>query len=316
MSCELSIVIPAFNESGGLPRALDTIKAIAANASESYEIIVVDDGSTDNTSGQIDAAHKTSPEIKGIILSRQFGKEAALYAGLKHATGKAVVTLDADLQHPPELIPEMLELWRNGADIVHGVKQDRGADSVMQRFTAAVYNGVFSRLSGFDLRGSSDFKLLDRRVVEVLAKKLPESGRFYRGLSAWVGYQQATVPFDVAPREAGESHWGGLGLIRYALHTVTAFSSLPLMIVPVLGVVMLVIAVILGVEAVFSRLAGNSISGFATLEITILFAASMIMIGLGVIGQYMARMFDEIKGRPVCLISRSIGMNDSPENHQ
>lgn len=315
MPCELSIVIPAYNESSGLPRALETIKAIAAKASDSYEIIVVDDGSTDDTPGLIETAHTRTPEIKGIILSRQFGKEAALYAGLKHASGKAVVTLDADLQHPPELIPDMLEHWRNGAEIVHGVKQDRGADSLKQRLTAAVYNGVFSRLSGFDLRGSSDFKLLDRRVVDVLTKKLPESGRFYRGLSAWVGYQQATVPFDVAPRKAGESQWGGLGLIRYALHTVTAFSSLPLMIVPVLGLVMLVIAVILGVEAIFSRLAGNSISGFATLEITILFAASMIMIGLGIIGQYMARMFDEIKGRPVCLISRSIGMNNSPENY-
>jgi hypothetical protein len=198
---------------------------------------------------------------------------------------------------------------------VQGVKQDRGADSLMQRLTAAVYNGVFSRLSGFDLRGSSDFKLLDRRVVDVLTKKLPESGRFYRGLSAWVGFRQATVPFDVAPREAGESHWGGLSLIRYALHTVTAFSSLPLMIVPLLGIIMLVIAVILGVEAISSKLAGHSISGFATLEITILLASSMIMIGLGIIGQYMARMFDEIKGRPVCLISRSIGMNNSPENY-
>ena len=315
MPCELSIVIPAFNESSGLLHALDTIKAIAADASDSYEIIVVDDGSTDDTPDLIDAAHTRTPEIKGIILSRQFGKEAALYAGLKHTSGKAVVTLDADLQHPPELIPDMLEQWRNGAEIVHGVKQDRGADTLKQRLTAAVYNGVFTRLSGFDLRGSSDFKLLDHRVVDVLTKKLPESGRFYRGLSAWVGYRQATVPFDVAPREAGESHWGGLSLIRYALHTVTAFSSLPLMIVPVLGLVMLVIAVILGMEAIFSRLAGNSISGFATLEITILFAASMIMIGLGIIGQYMARMFDEIKGRPVCLISRSIGMNNSPENY-
>ncbi len=315
MSCELSIVIPAFNESGILRRALDTIKAIAAKNSDSFEIIVVDDGSTDDTPGLIDAAHEASPEIKGIILSRRFGKEAALYAGLKNATGKAVVTLDADLQHPPELIPEMLRLWRDGAAIVHGVKQDRGADSLMQRLTAAIYNGVFSRLSGFDLHGSSDFKLLDHRVVEVLTKKLPESGRFYRGLSAWVGYQQASVPFDVAPREAGESGWGGLGLIRYALHTVTAFSSLPLMIVPVLGLVMLVIAVILGVEAIVSRVAGQSISGFATLEITILFAASMIMIGLGIIGQYLARMFDEIKGRPVCLVSRSIGMNNPPENY-
>jgi glycosyltransferase involved in cell wall biosynthesis len=304
----LSIVIPAFNESEVLPRALDSIKAVAETANISFEIIVVDDGSTDGTSALIEAAHAGTPEIKGIELSRQFGKEAALYAGLKHASGRAVVTLDADLQHPPELIPEMLEHWRNGAEIVHGVKQRRDADTLLHRFMASVFNLLFYRLSGFDLRGSSDFKLLDRRVVEVLTRRLPEYGRFYRGLSAWVGFKQVSVPFDVAPRESGNSRWGGLGLIRYAIRTLTAFSSLPLMIVPALGLLMLIVALILGVEAILSKLAGHAISGFATLEITILFSASLLMIGLGVIGQYMARMFDEIKGRPVCLISRFIGL--------
>jgi glycosyltransferase involved in cell wall biosynthesis len=313
VSCELSIVIPAFNESSVLPRTLDTITAIVENMAVSYEIIIVDDGSTDNTSALIEAAHAKNHQIKGIVLSRQFGKEAGLYAGLKHATGEAVITLDADLQHPPALIPEMLAHWRKGAEIVHGVKRDRAADSRMQRFTAAIYSALFSRLSGFDLRGSSDFKLLDRRVVEVLTKRLPEYGRFYRGLSAWVGFRQVSVPFAVAPRNSGESRWGGLGLLRYAVHTMTAFSSLPLMILPALGVVMLIIALILGVEAIISRLAGEAISGFATLEITILFSGSLIMIGLGIIGQYMARMFDEIKGRPVCLISRLIGLDNSPD---
>jgi glycosyltransferase involved in cell wall biosynthesis len=316
MSCELSIVIPAFNEQEVLPHALETLRAIAEKANVSYEIIVVDDGSTDGTSDLIDTAHATNPEIKGIILSRQFGKEAGLYAGLKHASGKAVITLDADLQHPPSLIPEMLEHWRKGAEIVHGVKQDRLADSFLQRVTAAIYSAVFSRLSGFDLRGSSDFKLLDRRVVDVLTRKLPEYGRFYRGLSAWVGYRQVSIPFDVAPRASGESRWGGFSLIRYAIRTMTAFSSLPLMIVPVLGLVMLIISIILGIEAIFSKLSGHSISGFATLEITILFSGSMIMIGLGVIGQYMARMYDEIKGRPVCLISRFIGLDNNADSHQ
>ena len=316
MPCDLSIVIPAFNEKLVLPHSLDTIRGIVETTNVSYEIIVVDDGSTDDTSDLIDTAHITTPEIKGIVLSRQFGKEAALFAGLKHSSGRAVITLDSDLQHPPSLIPEMLEHWRKGAEIVHGVKQNRHADKLVQRFTAAVYSSVFSRFSGLDLRGSSDFKLLDRRVVDVLTKNLPEYGRFYRGLSAWVGYRQIAIPFDVAPRESGESHWGGLSLIRYAVRTVTAFSSLPLMIVPILGLVMLIIAMILGTEAVLSKLSGHAISGFATLEITILFSASLIMIGLGVIGQYMARIFDEIKGRPVCLISRFIGLDSSTDSHQ
>ena len=316
MPCELSIVIPAFNEGSILPQTLDTIKAIAEKVTASYEIIVVDDGSTDGTSNVVDSAHDISPQIKGIVLSRHFGKEAALYAGLKHSSGRAVITLDADLQHPPRLIPEMLEHWRKGAEIVHGVKRDRGADSLLHRLSAAVYNTVFSRLSGFDLRGSSDFKLLDRRVVDVLTKSLPEYGRFYRGLSAWVGYRQVSLPFDVAPRKYGETRWGGLSLIRYAIQTVTAFSSLPLMIVPVLGLIMLGIALILGIEAIVSRISGHAISGFATLEITILFSGSLIMIGLGVIGQFMARMFDEIKRRPICLISRVIGLNNSFDTYQ
>jgi glycosyltransferase involved in cell wall biosynthesis len=316
MPCELSIVIPAHNEGPGLSHALKTIKSIVEATGVEFEIIAVDDGSTDDTIGVIDAAHAKAPEIKGVVLSRQFGKEAALYAGLKHATGKAVITLDADLQHPPALIPEMLEHWRNGAEIVHGVKRDRHADTLLQRISASIYNAVFSRLSGFDLRSSSDFKLLDCRIVDVLTKSLPEHGRFYRGLSAWVGYRQVSVPFDVAHRESGESQWGGFGLVRYAIRTVTAFSSLPLMIVPVLGLVMLVIALILGIEAIYSKLSGDAISGFATLEITILFTGSLVMIGLGIIGQYLARMFDEIKGRPVCLVSRVIGLDSSAETHE
>ncbi len=316
MPCELSIVIPAFNEGEGMSHTLDVVKTVADEAATSYEIIIVDDGSSDGTSGVVAAAHAITPEIKGIVLSRQFGKEAALYAGLRHASGNAVITLDADLQHPPTLIPEMLEHWRKGAEIVHGVKRDRHADSLLQRFAASAYNAVFSRLSGFNLRGSSDFKLLDRRVVDVLTQSLPEYGRFYRGLSAWVGYRQVSVPFDVAPRESGESRWGGLGLVRYAIRTVTAFSSLPLMIVPILGLVMLVIAIILGIEAIYSKVSGDAISGFATLEITILFTGSLVMIGLGVIGQYLARMFDEIKGRPVCLVSRVIGLDSSPDFQQ
>ncbi len=315
MSCDLSIVIPAFNEKAVLPRALETIEAIVESEKVSYEIIVVDDGSTDDTSSLIDTAHNSNPDIKGIVLSRQFGKEAALFAGLRHSSGRAVITLDADLQHPPSLIPRMLEHWRNGAEIVHGVKGDRRADALSQRILAALYSGIFSRFSGLDLRGSSDFKLLDRRVVEVLTNSLPEYGRFYRGLSAWVGYRQVSIPFDVAPRETGESHWGGIKLLRYAVRTITAFSSLPLMIVPLLGFVMLTIALILGTEAILSKLSGRAVSGFATLEITILFSGSLIMIGLGIIGQYLARIFDEIKGRPVCLISRLIGMDRGSDKH-
>ena len=310
---ELSIVIPAFNEKDVLPDALKEISNVVENLVEDYEIIVVDDGSTDGSFDILVDANAKKPEIRAIRLSRQFGKEAALLAGLQHASGKAVITIDADLQHPPNVIPEMLEHWRKGAQIVHGVKRDRSVDSPARRMLARIYNGIFSRIAGFDLRGSSDYKLLDRRIVDLLKGSFPERGRFYRGLSSWVGYKQVSVFFDVAERDKGQSHWGGIPLIRYAVRTLTAFSSLPLIIVPVLGLVMLIVAVVLGVEAFVSKLAGESVSGFATLEITMLFTGSMIMIGLGIIGHYLGRMFDEVKQRPEYLTAELVGLDNNRE---
>jgi glycosyltransferase involved in cell wall biosynthesis len=272
-----------------------------------FEVIVVDDGSRDGSYAVVAEYHRRDPRIKGLRLSRRFGKEAALHAGLAHASGQATITMDADLQHPPECIPEFVARWRTGAAIVHGIKRECGHAPSVSRWATHAFNWLLTRLADLEMTGASDFKLLDRRVVQVLVRELPERNRFYRGLATWAGFSQATVPFRVVPRRAGETHWTRWSLARYAMRALTAFSSLPLLVVPLLGAVMLVFAFALGLEALISRLAGRSVSGFATLEMTVLFTGSLVMIGLGVIGQYLARIFDELKQRPICLIEAQVG---------
>ncbi len=307
-----SAVLPALNEAAGITTALGRISAVLQPIDPNFEILVVDDGSADATFRLTAEAARRDPRIRGLRLSRRFGKEAALAAGLQHARGRAIITLDADLQHPPESIPEMAALWRQGAQIVHGVKRERG-DQGLRRGSARFFNRLFARAAGFDLRDSSDFKLLDRQVARLLTRQLPERTRFYRGLSRWVGFTQAQVEFDVAPRHSGETQWGTLDLARYALENLTAFSALPLRLVPLLGLVMLGVALLLGIEALISRLSGDAVSGFATLEITLLFTGSLIMIGLGIIGQYLSLIYTEIKARPLYLIAEQTEHHPNPQ---
>lgn len=306
----LSIIIPAHGEEDVLAHSLTVIQAVVDAIASDYELIVVDDGSADATFEIVRQAHEKDARIKGLRLSRRFGKEPALMAGIAAASGQAVITIDADLQHPPQLIPEMVAKWREGAKIVHGVKQERLMGGTTHRFIAQFFNRAFSAVAGFDMVGSSDFKLLDASVARILVQRFPEHSRFHRGLSTWMGYKQVSLPFHVGQRPAGVSRWRLLDLWRYAWNTLTAYSSLPLKLVPLMGLAMLLISVVLGLEAIFSRLAGDAVSGFATLEITILFTGSMIMIGLGIIGQYLARMYDELKHRPIFLIDEQIGIDD------
>lgn len=324
----LSLVIPVYEERDILPDSLKAIVNVLTSISEEFEVIVVDDGSHDTSFAHIAVAHQYDPRVKGIRLSRNFGKEAALLAGLKRASGRAVITMDADLQHPPDIIPQLVQQWQAGAAIVHAVKQERRShDSLAQQFkhlfkserreegriyqwAQYLFNWAFSRAAGFNMMGSSDFKLLDAKVVRLLVEQFPEYGRFYRGLSTWVGFKQAEVLFTVQPRSGGNSHWSVGALMSYAWRTLTAFSSAPLQIVPLLGVIMLVVTLVLGVEAVISRINGNAVSGFATLEITILFTGSLIMIGLGIIGRYLGQVYDELKRRPVFLVEEEIGFDE------
>jgi len=307
----ISLVIPAFKEEDVIMLTLNEATRVLETITQDYEIVAVDDGSTDMTFTRVMEAHQANNRIKGLKFSRNFGKEAAMLAGMARARGQVVVTMDGDLQHPPGVIPEMVEKWRKGAQIVHGVKQTRQYGGLFHRTFARLFYGLFSKIAGFKINNSSDFKLLDAKIASLLVRDFPEQQRFLRGLSCWVGYRQESVTFEVSERPVGESRWGLSALFRYGWNSLTSYTSLPLQLVPFMGVIMLLISVILGTEALVSRLRGESITGFATLEITMLFSGSMIMIGLGIVGQYLARVYDELKKRPTFLVADEVGFEPS-----
>ena len=309
----VSVVVPAFNEADGIQAAIRTLLATLEPLECEPEIVVVDDGSRDATFARAAALSDAGLPVRVLRLSRNFGKEGALLAGLEAARGAAVITIDADLQHPPSLIPAMLAEWRNGARIVNGVKRDRGDEPWHAKLRAQVVNALITRLGGIDIRNASDFKLLDRTAVDVLVRSLPEHRRFYRGLADWIGFPQVDLPFDVAPRTAGASAWGLRSLVALTLTALVSFTSAPLRVVSVLGVLTLLLAIYVGGDALWSRLQGNAVSGFATIIITLLLIGSAIMISLGVIGEYIAKIYDEIKGRPAYILERVHGVEPAPK---
>lgn len=303
-----SVVLPAFEEEAGIDRTLDAVIRVLEGLGAPFEIVVVDDGSRDGTFARVRARAADDPRIRGLRFSRNYGKEAALWAGLALARGRAVITMDSDLQHPPALIPEMVRLWREGAKVVHARKRARPADSAFRRWRARLFNALASWLAGIDLSGASDFKLLDRDVARALAFRFPERRRFYRGLAAWVGYPSATVEFDVPPRADGESHWRLSGLLDLALTAVISFTSAPLRIVTVLGLLTLALAGVLAVDTLWSWAVGRAVSGFATIVMTLLIIGSSVMISLGIIGEYLGRIYEEVKRRPPWLPLEAVGL--------
>ncbi len=304
---ELSIVLPAWNEADGIAQAIGVIEDAIRAEVASYEIVVVDDGSRDGTFDRLRVLAATMPHLRALRFSRNFGKEAALLAGLEVARGRAVVTMDADLQHPPTVIPDLLRRWRDGARVVHAVKQDRSRDGVFARARAALFNDLLSRLAGIRMHDATDFKLLDRVAVDLMTRELPERRRFYRGLADWVGFRQAEVPFTVAERNAGQGKWSILSLLDLATTAIVSFTSAPLRIVTGLGFLTLLIAVLVGGEALWSWFAGETVSGFATVIGTLLLIGSFVMISLGIVGEYIAKIYEEIKARPVYVIEERIG---------
>jgi glycosyltransferase involved in cell wall biosynthesis len=305
----LSIVIPARNEESSIANALDVIKTTLLACGMDWEIIVVDDGSDDDTFARLRELSRAEERIKGLQLSRNFGKEAALLAGLRAAKGDAVVTMDADLQHPPHLIPAMIEAWQKGARVVDAVKRHRENDGILTRARARLFNSLLSRLGGINLQNSSDFKLIDRVIVNAIARDLPESQRFYRGLSGWVGYNHASIPFDVDARIDGEGKWTIWGLMGLATTAIVSFTSAPLRIVTILGFTTMLFGFIVAIEALIGWSRGGAVSGFTTTIITLLILGSFIMISLGIIGEYIAKIYDEIKRRPAYLVESSLGID-------
>jgi glycosyltransferase involved in cell wall biosynthesis len=303
----LSVVVPAHNEAPGLAHAIEVIVDALASCGMRLEVVIVDDGSRDGTFERVTEMSRKDARIKGLRFTRNFGKEAALLAGLRVCTGDAVVTIDSDLQHPPALIPKMIEEWRNGAMVVDAVKRSRESDGPLTRLRAGLFNALLSRLGGINLRHASDFKLLDRLVVDAIARELPERQRFYRGLADWVGYRHASIPFDVEARAEGAGKWSLWKLVQLATTAIVSFTSAPLQIVTVLGVLTLALGVVVGADALIAWFQGRAVSGFATTIITLLVVGSFIMISLGIIGEYIAKIYDEIKARPPYLVESAIG---------
>lgn len=292
----LSIVIPAHHEAEGLTLALEAIRRDTQDLC-TVEYIIVDDGSTDATWQVIQALALSHPAITGVRLSRNFGKEAAIAAGLKAAKGNAVVTIDADLQHPPDLIPEMFRLWQSGAKVVNTVKKTRQNEGPARAWMTRRYFDLFYWLAGIDVGNAADFKLLDREVVDCLIA-LPERERFYRGLVAWLGFEQRTVMFDVAPRIAGSGKWSSAKLLRLALDSIVSFSTTPMHLMTLMGVAFGFLALALSGRTLWLWLVGSAVPGFTTVILLLIVIGSILMIGLGIIGIYIAKIYDEVKQRP------------------
>lgn len=304
----ISIVIPAKNEAAGIGHTIEVVRRHLEGLDVEPEIIVVDDGSTDGTFEAVRAVGERLPGVACISLSRNFGKEAAMLAGLTAASGEAAVVMDADLQHPPSLLPEMIRRWRAGAQVVHAVKEDRPDEPFMTRLRAGVFNLILQKLGNIEAEGCSDFKLLDAEVVRVLVSRLPERHRFYRGLATWVGYRQEQVGFSVGKRDSGESKFTLKMLVNLAATAIISFSTIPLRIVTIFGVLTLLLGVGVGAEALWSWAKGEAVSGFATTILTLLIIGSFIMISLGVIGEYVGRIYEEIKARPPFLVGAVSGL--------
>lgn len=302
----LSVIIPSYKEEKMIARTAGTIGSILAEASIPYELLFIDDGSGDGTWNEILRAAEKDSNVRGIHFSRNFGKEAAMFAGLERAAGDCCVVIDCDLQHPPEKIIEMYRLWEEGYEVVEGVKEDRGEESGAHRFAARSFYSLISSAVGMDMSSASDFKLLDRKVVDAL-NRMPEKNVFFRALSYWVGFKKTEVRYCVQERTAGESKWSTRSLIKYALSNITSFSSAPLHLITVLGIFMLVIAAVFSVITLVQKITGTAAEGFTTVIILLLFTGSVIMLSLGVIAYYIGKMYEELKGRPKYIISEECG---------
>lgn len=298
----LSVILPAYNEERMIFRSAEIISSILDKASIEFELIYVNDGSKDKTWCEICRIAEINPHIVGINFSRNFGKESAMFAGLEKAMGDCCVILDCDLQHPPEKIIDMYRLWQQGYAVIEGIKEDRGEENGLHRLAANTFYRLISKAIGFDMSASSDYKLLDRKVVDIL-NAMPERSVFFRALSFWCGFEKTEVKYSVQKREEGESKWSTKSLIKYAITNIGSFTSAPLQIVTVLGVIGLTISVIFSLVAFTQKLTGVALEGFTTVIILLLLIGSLIMVSLGIIGYYIARIYTEIKGRPRYIVT-------------
>lgn len=307
---EFSIVVPIHNEAGGIEAFFAQLMPVLERLRTSFEIICVDDGSTDDSLTSLIRLRQRITALKVLSLSRNFGKDIALSAGFDYTRGAAVIPIDADLQDPPELIEQMVAKWRDGYDVVYATRSHRTGESWFKRITARYFYRIFDRVTDVPIpHDTGDFRLLDRRVVDALVK-LPERSRFMKGLFAWVGFRQTAVTFERAGRNEGESKWSYWRLWNFALDGVTSFSSLPLKVWSYIGAVISVLAFFYAIFLLFYKLIlGIDVPGYASLMVVVLFFGGVQLITLGIVGEYLARVYNEVKGRPLYLVRDQIGFD-------
>ncbi len=306
----LSVVIPVLNEADGINALLARLIPVLETLGLRWSIVFVDDGSTDATLAKLRELNAKDPRITAIALSRNFGKEIAVAAGLRYASSDAVVIMDSDLQHPPEAIRSFVEKWREGQDVVFGMRLDRSSDTAWRREGARIFYRVFHALSGTELQQNScDFRLLSRRAVEAI-NKIGERVRYNNGLFAWIGYPAVGVPFEMQPRPSGAaSRWLPLKLARLAFDGLASFSTVPLRLSSAIGLVVSIVAFGYMLWIMSNTLLfGDTVRGYPTLMVTVLFFAGVQLIFLGVIGEYLGRVYEEVKARPLFLVREELGV--------
>ena len=312
---KLDVLIPFFNEEKQVAETFRTLIHVMEPVGHAFRIIAVDDGSEDATWEVITGAAAADARITGLRLSRNFGKEAALCAGLDASDGDAVIILDGDLQHPPRHIPDMIRLWEeDGYDVVDGVKSSRGRERFLSRLSAALFYRLFHWLAGIDLDGASDFKLMDRKVVDAW-RRMPEHETFFRGMSAWLGFRRTTFPFVVEPRTTGSSKWSPGRLFALSLHAIASFSARPLQAASSVGIVLVLLSGVLAIQTLIRWMTGHAADGFTTVILLELLIGGCILLSLGLLGVYIARIFSEVKGRPRYIVSETAQTKPPEDDH-
>lgn len=312
MTPTLSIVLPCHNEAENLDVLFSRLQAVVEKLGTPYEIVAVDDGSTDNTFARLLDHHKRNPNIRLLRLARNFGKESASTCGLAHASGSAVVLMDSDLQHPPELLPQLFAKWQEGAEMVYAIRRNRDTDTAARQLSSRLYYWVFGKLGDVKIpEGAGDFRLLDRRVVDAV-NALPERARFMKGLMSWVGFKTASVEFDVAPRHGGTSSWSSMGLLHFAVDGLLSFTTIPLRIWTIIGGLVSLSALLFLIYLIIKTLVfGVDTPGYATIMVTMLMLGGIQILGLGVMAQYIGRIFIEVKHRPLYFVAEQHGFEEA-----
>ena len=305
---KVSFVIPVFNEEQSLSGLYSRLKAVIDQQGLSYEIIMVDDGSTDTSIFEIHKLNEKDHHVKLISFSRNFGHMIALSAGLDYASGDAVITLDADLQHPPEIIPKLIEKWQGGAEVVNTVRKEASSTGFIKKITAGFFYWLINKIARINLTANTaDYRLLDRKVVATL-KTLKERSRFIRGLVSWVGFKQAFIEYHADERVAGKTKYSFSKMVSFAIDGITSFSAVPLRLATYLGLIMSFFSFLYIVYAIYIRFfTSRAIAGWTSVMVAVLLIGSVQLVFLGIIGEYLSRVFDETKKRPLYIVSKKIG---------